>query len=130
MELRDESFADSHVEVQVDVLSVHNDEGMKLNHVRFTVTAAQDKWVQETTLFDDDADILADMTSVGDYFFTEPDVWLTIVTIDEEQVVLYVNFDAGESLNKIVTESGRAVRLSVTRAHFEQFKSELGALIS
>lgn len=130
MKLRDEAFADSHVEVQVDLLSVYNDEGMKLSNVRFTVTAAQDKWVQETTLFDDDADVLAEMTSIGDYFFTEPDVWLTMVDIDEEQVVLYVNFDAGESFNKIVTESGRAVRLSTTRTHFEQFKSELGALIS
>jgi hypothetical protein len=128
MKLRDEAFDDSHVEVQVDLLSVHNDEGMKLSNVRFTVTAAQDKWVQEMTLFNDD--VVADMTSIGDYFFTDPDVWLTIVAIDEEQVVLYVNFDAGESLNKIVTESGRAVRLSTTRAHFEQFKSELAALIS
>lgn len=86
--------------------------------VRIIVTTGIYTFDFTSSFFDFDKVTLDSVSNIGDHHFTEPDFWITTLSIMNDTVTFYINIDNGALHNNMYTESGVAVRLNVSTLEF------------
>ena len=127
--LRDVAFQDNHVSLVFALENVVIEDGDKIYYFKVKLTFALKSIEIDFAVFESDWDNFEQFTwdkQVNELYFLEPDLSFTV--INSEDLMLYVNLDAGLRHSNICTSSGLALRMNITEVAFKTFIKELLAL--
>ncbi len=130
--LKDMDFKENNIFFSLEHLETKTIDDIK--HIFFKVKVTYESSIieKELVLFEDDIqnlDISNFTNNSPDYFFNEPDIWLTIIQLNKNDLILYINFDSGLIQSNMATESGLSVRMNVTKESFNIFVNNIKSYI-
>ncbi|HGH0907499.1 TPA: hypothetical protein ACJHI5_002047 [Staphylococcus pseudintermedius] len=64
-----------------------------------------------------------------DISFLEPGLYLSVIHLEDYEIILYVHYDSGMLCSNTGTDSGVAVKLNVTQHAFQSFIDELTGIV-
>lgn len=126
--LRDQAFKYNRVAVTFNLESVVEDESDKIFNFKVKSTFDNQSVSTDLALFESDMQQLQQFefkTGMTDITFLEPDLYLTVIQLEDDEMVLYVHYDSGMLYANMGTDAGVAVKLNVTQRAFQSFISEL-----
>lgn len=130
--LRDQAFKYNRVAVTFNLESVVEDESDKIFNFKVKSTFDNQSVSTDLALFESDMQQLQQFefkTGMTDITFLEPDLYLTVIQLENDEMVLYVHYDSGMLYANMGTDAGVAVKLNVTQRAFQSFISELTGLV-
>lgn len=130
--LKDVDFKENNIVVSLKHIKSLSIDDINHTYFKLMVTYEQSCIEKEIVLFDDDiqnSDLSTFTNDFPDYFFYEPDFWLTIIQLNDNDLILYINFDSGLNHMNMATESGLSVRMNVTKESFITFTNNLKSII-
>lgn len=130
--LKDIDFKENNILFSSEHLETKTIDDIKHIFLKVKVTYESSVIEKDLVLFEDDIqnlDINNFTNNSPDYFFNEPDIWLTIIQLDKNDLILYINFDSGLIQSNMATESGLSVRMNVTKESFITFINNLKSFI-
>lgn len=130
--LKDVDFKENNIVVSLKHIKSLSIDDINHTYFKLMVTYEQSCIEKEIVLFDDDIqnlDLSTFTNDFPDYFFYEPDFWLTIIQLNDNDLILYINFDSGLNHMNMATESGLSVRMNVTKESFITFTNNLKSII-
>ncbi|PCF86200.1 hypothetical protein [Staphylococcus intermedius] len=130
--LKDNAFKYNHVAVTFNLESVVEDEGEKIFNFKVKSTFDNQSVSTDLALFESDLQQLQQLefkTGMTDISFLEPDLYFTVIPLEDGEMVLYVHYDSGMLYSNIGTDAGVAVKLNVTQRAFQVFIDELTGLV-
>lgn len=120
-ELVDFDYEENHLKIKMTFI----EKKKSSIKVKFELCTKFDNISFETYFLDIDAPIIDELLILDDHFFTEPNIWLTTIYNDGENVSFYLNQDYGEKTSKLSTESGISIRMNVEKEKFVNFFDKL-----
>ncbi|WP_086428771.1 hypothetical protein [Staphylococcus cornubiensis] len=130
--LRDQAFKYNRVAVTFNLESVVEGESDKIFNFKVKSTFDNQSVSTDLALFESDMQQLQQFefkTGMTDITFLEPDLYLTVIQLEDDEMVLYVHYDSGMLYANMGTDAGVAVKLNVTQRAFQSFISELTGLV-
>ncbi|WP_323714471.1 hypothetical protein P3T97_04310 [Mammaliicoccus sciuri] len=130
--LKDIDFKENNIVLSLKHTKSLTTDDIKHTYFKLMVTYEQSCIEKEIVLLDDEIQNLniSNFTNDSpDYFFNEPDFWLTIIQLNENDLIFYINFDSGLNHMNMATESGLSVRMNVTKESFITFTNNLKSII-
>lgn len=126
--LKDINFKENNILISLELLKAKIIDDIKHFYFKIIITYENSCFEKEIVLFADDIQNLSIHNFTNDcpdHFFNEPDLWLTIIQLNNNDLILYINFDSGLNHMNIATESGLSVRMNVTKESFNTFANNL-----
>ncbi len=126
--LKDNAYAYSQSSLSFVLRNSLVEEGERIYYFDVFITVENIKYKLKIALFDSDFDNLKGFkydTPISECYFIEPDFHLTVLHFGNEDLVVYVNIDSGLRYANVVTESGIAIKLNVTKDKFDYFINQL-----
>lgn len=83
---------------------------------------------KEFAFFKEDIDLLEDfqlLEKVEFIYFIEPDLSFTVIDLEDNDILLYINLDSGITFSNIATDSGLSIRMNTTIQEFNHFINAL-----
>ncbi len=83
---------------------------------------------EEFSFFKEDIDLLESfqlLETVEFIYFIEPDLSFTLIDLDDNDILLYINLDSGITFSNIATDSGLSIRINTTVQEFKHFINAL-----
>ncbi len=130
--LKDIDFKENNILFSLEHLETKTIDDIKHIFLKVKVTYESSAIEKDLVLFEDDLqnlDISNFTNNSPDYFFNEPDIWLTIIQLNKNDLILYINFDSGLIQSNMATESGLSVRKNVTKESFNIFVNNIKSYI-
>ena len=128
IKLMDKCYNETNIAVIFELVRISNDDDMSIFDFKVISTFEHTTLETQLTLFEDDLECLQELPgalNVTEITFLEPDLSFTIIDDAYDDVTVYVNFDSGLRHSNIVTDSGLALRLNVTRETLQTFFDEI-----
>ncbi|WP_323702522.1 hypothetical protein [Mammaliicoccus sp. Dog046] len=126
--LRDTNFKESNVQCQFEFIQTELIDDIKHYHYLLHVSYDRMQFEKEIVFFENEIeslDINHFTNNSPDFYFYEPDFWFTIFRQDEDELIVYLNFDSGLIHSNMATESGQSVRMNTTVEAFNTFLHDL-----
>ncbi|WP_278926475.1 hypothetical protein [Staphylococcus auricularis] len=130
--LKDVSFKENNILLSLDHTESKTIDDIKHIYFNMIITYENSSIKREIMLFEDDILNLniSNFTSDSpDYFFIEPDFWLTVIQLNNNDWILYINFDSGLIHTNIATDSGFSIHMNITKGSFDTFIKNLKSII-
>lgn len=130
--LKDVSFKENNILLSLVHIESKTIDDIKHIYFNMIITYGNSSIKREIMLFEDDILNLSISNFTNDspdYFFIEPDFWLTVSQLNNNDLILYINFDSGLIHTNIATESGFSIRMNITKDSFDTFIKNLKSII-
>lgn len=130
--LKDNAYKYNNVAVTFNLDSVTDEKGDKIFNFKVTSTFDNQSVSTDLALFESDMQQLQQFelkTGMTDINFLEPDLYLSVIHLEGDEIILYVHYDSGMLYSNTGTDSGVAFKLNVTQHAFLSFIDELTDLI-
>ncbi|BCU51728.1 hypothetical protein ACUW9N_000954 [Staphylococcus auricularis] len=130
--LKDVSFKENNILLSLDHTESKTIDDMKHIYFNMIITYENSSIKREIMLFEDDIlnlNISNFTNDSPDYFFIEPDFWLTVIQLNNNDLILYINFDSGLIHTNIATDSGFSIRMNITKDSFDLFIKNIKSII-
>ncbi|MGJ5712802.1 hypothetical protein ACSBRB_06295 [Staphylococcus auricularis] len=130
--LKDVSFKENNILLSLVHIESKTIDDIKHIYFNMIITYGNSSIKREIMLFEDDILNLSISNFTNDspdYFFIEPDFWLTVIQLNNNDLILYINFDSGLIHTNIATESGFSIRMNITKDSFDTFIKNLKSII-
>lgn len=130
--LKDVDFKENNILLSLDHIESKTIDDIKHIYFNMIITYENSSIKREVILFEDDISDLniSNFTNDSpDYFFNEPDFWLTVIQLNNNDLILYINFDSGLIHTNMATESGFSIRMNITKDSFDIFIKNLKSII-
>ncbi|EIM5197211.1 hypothetical protein LM955_002289, partial [Staphylococcus pseudintermedius] len=115
IKLQDSSYESSNTSLTLKLKRIENDEDSKVYYLDAVLEFENEKAETELAVFDFDIDFLKNLEysfPVTDIYFTEPDISLTVIDYESDELCIYVNLDSGLKHKNESTDSGLSIRLN------------------
>ncbi|EJL1285065.1 TPA: hypothetical protein LQO50_001571, partial [Staphylococcus pseudintermedius] len=122
IKLQDSSYESSNTSLTLKLKRIENDEDSKIYYLDAVLEFENEKAETELAVFDFDIDFLKNLEysfPVTDIYFTEPDISLTVIDYESDELCIYVNLDSGLKHKNESTDSGLSIRLNVEKQVFD-----------
>ncbi|HHU6751531.1 TPA: hypothetical protein ACUI23_002261 [Staphylococcus pseudintermedius] len=132
MTLKDNAYQYNNVAVTFNLGSVTDEKDDKIFNFKVTSTFDNQSVSTDLTLFESDMQQLQQFElkmGMTDINFLEPDLYLTVIQLEDDEMVLYVHYDSGILYSNMGTDAGIAVKLNVTQHAFQSFVNELTGIV-
>lgn len=130
--LKDIDFKENNILFSLEHLETKTIDDIKHIFLKVKVTYESSAIEKDLVLFEDDLqnlDISNFTNNSPDYFFNEPDFWLTVIQLNDNELILYINFDSGLIHTNMATESGFSIRMNIMKDSFDVFIKNLKSII-
>ncbi|MBF0842329.1 hypothetical protein IR128_11470 [Staphylococcus lentus] len=130
--LKDVDFKENNILLSLDHIESKTIDDIKHIYFNMIITYENSSIKREITFFEDDIsdlNISSFTNDSPDYFFNEPDFWLTVIQLNNNDLILYINFDSGLIHTNMATESGFSIRMNITKDSFDIFIKNLKSII-
>ncbi|EIE3605805.1 TPA: hypothetical protein I1647_000897 [Staphylococcus pseudintermedius] len=128
IKLQDSSYESSNTSLTLKLKRIENDEDSKIYYLDAVLEFENEKAETELAVFDFDIDFLKNLEysfPVTDIYFTEPDISLTVIDYESDELCIYVNLDSGLKHKNESTDSGLSIRLNVEKQVFDNFINQI-----
>ncbi len=130
--LKDVDFKENNILLSLDHIESKTIDDIKHIYFNMIITYENSSIKREITFFEDDIsdlNISSFTNDSPDYFFNEPDFWLTVIQLNNNDLIIYINFDSGLIHTNMATESGFSIRMNITKDSFDIFIKNLKSII-
>lgn len=129
--LKDAYYGDSNTALNFKFKNINSDDEDRIFYFDVSATYEDQKIYSELAIFESEIEDLRNFEyeyPITEIYFIEPDLHLTIIDFDLEELCIYVDFDSGLRHSNMGTESGLSLKLKVTKEDFNQFLKKLTSI--
>lgn len=130
--LKDNNFKENNIQFSLEHVESITTDDIKNIYFKLFATYEDSSIEKEIVLFEEDIQNLSIDSFTNnspDYFFIEPDFWLTLIKVDQKEFILYINFDSGLHHSQMATESGFSLRMNISKDSFNVFLNNFKSYI-